>query len=158
MMMVRRNLRRLARDARGAVIIELAISAPIMALFLVGMVDLGRGFSTKLQLEQASQTAIEKVMNGQAKSGDATIATALQVEAANIAVVPTNQVTVDFWLECDGARQSSYTSVCSSTLIARRYMSVSISKVYTPMFAMRFAGASSDGTYTVTGKTSVRTQ
>jgi Flp pilus assembly protein TadG len=148
MMMVRRNLRRLARDARGAVIIELAISAPIMALFLVGMVDLGRGFSTKL----------EKVMNGQAKSGDATIATALQVEAANIAVVPTNQVTVDFWLECDGARQSSYTSVCSSTLIARRYMSVSISKVYTPMFAMRFAGASSDGTYTVTGKTSVRTQ
>lgn len=158
MMMVRGNLRRLARDPRGAVIIELAISAPIMALFLVGMVDLGRGFSTKLQLEQASQTAIEKVMNGQAKSGDASIATALQVEAANIAVVPTNQVTVDFWLECDGARQASYIIPCSPSQASRRYMSVSISKVYTPMFAMRFAGASADGTYTVTGKTSVRTQ
>jgi Flp pilus assembly protein TadG len=142
-------------DERGATIVELAIVAPILAIFLIGMVDLGRGFSTKLQLEQASQTAIEKVMNGQA---DTTLATALQVEAASIAGVPLNQAVVDYWLECDGTRQSNYDSSCTSGQVSRRYMSVVISKIFTPMFSTRFAGAAADGTYTVTGKTGIRIQ
>ena len=145
----------LIRNERGATIIELAIAAPILATFLIGMVDLGRGFSTKLQLEQASQTAIEKVMNGQA---DTTVAAALKVEASTLAGVPLSQVMVDYWLECDGARQSNWASACSAGQASRRYMTVAISKIFTPMFSTRFAGAAADGTYTVTGKTGVRIQ
>jgi hypothetical protein len=37
-------------------------------------------------------------------------------------------------------------------------MSVSITKAFTPMFATKYAGANSDGTYTLTGATGVRIQ
>ena len=52
---------RLARDDRGASIVELALVVPIMGSLLIGMVDLSRAYSHKLKLEQAAQRAIEKV-------------------------------------------------------------------------------------------------
>ena len=54
------SLSRLRNDKRGAAIIELGLAAPILATMLIGMVDLGRGYSMKLQLEQAAQRAIER--------------------------------------------------------------------------------------------------
>jgi hypothetical protein len=108
-----------------------------------------------LQLEQASQRAIEKVMQGQ--STVSTVDT-LRTEAANVAGVEESAVTVDFWLECDGARQASYDGVCPSGQAFSRYMSVSIQKVFTPMFSTRYAGANANGTYTLTGRTGVRIQ
>lgn len=148
-------MRKIIRDQRGAAIIELALVAPVFGAMIVGMVELGQGYSVKLQLEQASQRAIEKVMNGQA---DRTTAAALQVEAATVAGVPTTNVVVDYWLECDGVRQSNYDGACTTGQVYRRYLTVSISKSYTPMFAFKFAGANSDGTYTIVGKTGIRTQ
>ena len=91
------SFRALREDRRGAAIMELALVAPIFATMLIGMVDIGRGYSTKLQLEQAAQSAIEKVMNGQA---DKTSVAALKTEAATTAAVPESDVIVDFWLEC----------------------------------------------------------
>lgn len=155
MMSMMGKLRRLPRDQRGAAIIELAIAAPVFAGLLVGMVDLGRAYSTKLQLEQASQRAIEKVMNGQA---DTTTAIALQTEAATTAGVPLTQVTVDFWLECDGTRATLYSSACGAGQTSRRYMTVAITKSFAPMFSARWAGSNADGTFTLLGKTGVRTQ
>jgi Flp pilus assembly protein TadG len=155
---MRRSLslfRALRRDDRGAAIIELAIVAPIFATLLVGMVDIGRGYSMKLQLEQAAQSSIEKVMNGQA---DKTSAAALKTEAATTAGVSESAVVVDFWLECNSARQGSYDTVCASGTISRRYLTVQISKTFTPMFATKWLGSNTDGTFTVIGKTGVRTQ
>jgi len=146
---------RFREDTRAAAVIELALAAPILATLLIGMVDIGRGYSMKLQLEQAAQRAIEKVMNGQA---DRTSIAALKTEAATTAGVDESAVTVDFWLECDGARQTSYDSTCNSTAISRRYLTVQISKAFSPMFATKWAGANTDGSYTVIGKTGVRTQ
>jgi Flp pilus assembly protein TadG len=149
------RLLNLLRDARGAAVIELALIAPIFSLMFIGMVDLGRAYSTKLQLEQASQRAIEKVMNGQA---DTTVATALKTEAATVAGVPVGQVTVLFWLECNGATAASYDMSCSAGQAQRRYLSVEISKTYTPMFTTKFGEAQTAGFYTLVGKTSVRIQ
>jgi len=149
------RLRAFTRNERGAAVIELALVAPVFAALLIGMVDLGRAYSTKLQLEQASQRAIEKVMNGQA---DTTVATALKTEAANTAGVPLTQATVDFWLECNGTRASDYNTVCGAGQVSRRYLSVTITKAFSPMFSTRFAGANTDGTYTLTGATGVRIQ
>jgi Flp pilus assembly protein TadG len=146
---------RLRGDTRAAAVMELALAAPILATLLIGMVDIGRGYSMKLQLEQAAQRAIEKVMNGQA---DRSSVAALKAEAATTAAVDVSAVTVDFWLECDGTRQASYDSNCSATAISRRYLTVQISKSFSPMFATKWAGANSDGSYTVIGKTGVRTQ
>jgi len=152
-MMMRLN--RLLRDDRGAAIIELALAAPVFAVMIIGMSDMARAYSTKLQLEQASQRSIEKVMNGQATT---TVAEALKTEAATTAGVPESQVTVDYWLECDGARAASYDSGCNPGQVQRRYMSVHISKIFTPMFKIKFGAAKANGNYTLYGKTSVRIQ
>lgn len=150
-----RFARLLARDQRGAAVMELAIIAPVFATMLIGMVDIGRGYSMKLQLEQAAQRSIEKVMNGQA---DKSTAAALKTEAATAAGVAETSVVVDYWLECDSARQASYDTTCSSGAVYRRYLTVQISKTFSPMFSTKFLGANSDGTFTVVGKTGVRTQ
>jgi Flp pilus assembly protein TadG len=145
----------LRRDQRGAAVMELAIVAPIFATMLIGMVDIGRGYSMKLQLEQAAQRSIEKVMNGQA---DKSTAAALKTEAATTAGVPETDVVVDFWLECDSARQTNYDTTCASGAVFRRYLTVQISKTFTPMFSAKWLGANSNGSFTVVGKTGVRTQ
>jgi Flp pilus assembly protein TadG len=148
-------LARLARNERGAAVIEVALVAPLFAALIIGVVDLSRGYSTKLQLEQAAQSAIEKVMNGQATTK---VAAALKTEAASTAQVAESAVTVDFWLECNGVRQGNYETVCPNGQTFARYMSVSIQKVFTPMFSTRYAGANANGTYTLTGRTGVRIQ
>jgi Flp pilus assembly protein TadG len=149
-------IRSLARDERGASIIEMAMVMPVLATLLVGMVDISRAYSAKLQLEQAAQRSIEKVQ--QYRTTSSTYST-LQTEAATAAGVPTTDVTVDFWLECNGTRQASYTTVCPSTDNRVRYITVSITKKFSPMFGTRFfPGANSDGTYTLDAEAGLRTQ
>lgn len=151
----RKSSKGLRGDNRGAAVIELAIIAPVFATMLIGMVDIGRGYSMKLRLEQAAQRSIEKVMNGQA---DKSSAAALKTEAATVAGVAEDKVVVDFWLECNNSRQTNYNTTCATGQVFRRYLTVQITKTFEPMFKLKFLGANSDGTFTVTGKTGVRTQ
>ena len=147
---------RLARNDRGASIIELALVAPVLASLLIGMVDLSRAYSYKLKLEQAAQRAIEKV---QAYQTSTSTYTTLQSEAAAAAGVPTNKVTIDYWLECDGTRASNYESVCTGSQTYARWVTVSVEGTFTPMFRSKYyPRANSDGTFTITGKTGMRTQ
>ncbi len=60
-----KRLSHLFRDERGTSVIELALVAPILASLVIGMSDLSRAYSAKLQLEQAAQRSIEKAMNGE---------------------------------------------------------------------------------------------
>jgi Flp pilus assembly protein TadG len=147
---------RLARDDRGASIIELALVAPVLASLLIGMVDLSRAYSYKLKLEQAAQRAIEKVQAYQTSTS--TYGT-LQSEAAAAAGVPTSNVTIDYWLECDGTRAASYESVCAGGQTYGRWISVTVQGTFTPMFRSKYyPRANSDGTFTIQGKTGMRTQ
>src|SRR3954453_15243564 len=54
-----RNLR---ADVRGVAVIELALVAPILALTVIGIVDMSNAYSRKLALEQGAQRSIEKIM------------------------------------------------------------------------------------------------
>ena len=147
---------RLARDDRGASIIELALVAPVLASLLIGMVDLSRAYSYKLKLEQSAQRAIEKV---QAYQTSTSTYTTLQSEAAAAAGVPTNKVTIDYWLECDGTRASNYESVCTGSQTYARWVTVSVEGTFTPMFRSKYyPRANTDGTFTIVGKTGMRTQ
>ncbi len=151
-----RSFRSLARDERGASIIEMAMLTPVLATLLIGMVDISRAYAAKLQLEQAAQRSIEKVM--QYQTGASTYNT-LYTEAATAAGVPVTDVTVDYWLECNGARSANYTDSCSPGQTYARYVSVAVDKDFQPMFGTRFfPGANSDGTYTITGEAGLRTQ
>jgi Flp pilus assembly protein TadG len=147
---------RLAKDDRGASIIELALVAPVIASLLIGMVDISRAYSYKLKLEQAAQRAIEKVQAYQTTTS--TYGT-LQSEAAAAAGVPTSNVTIDFWLECNGTRASNYESVCASGQTYARWVTVTVQGTFTPMFRSKYyPRANADGTFTIQGKTGMRTQ
>lgn len=147
---------RIARDDRGASIIELALVAPVLASLLVGMVDLSRAYSYKLKLEQAAQRAIEKVQAYQASTNTYTT---LQTEAAAAAGVPSSKVTIDYWLECDGTRQTDYDTSCAGGQTYGRWVTVSIEGTFTPMFRSKYyPRANTDGTFTIIGKTGMRTQ
>ena len=158
-----RKLFLLGSDTAGAVAIEIGLVAPILASMLLGMSELSLGFSAKLKLEQVAQTAIEKVMQGQAKANTDSAAL-LKAEAASLAGVPLANVTVSFFLECVNATSgvavvtTPYTSVCTTTEESRRYMKVIITKAHVPLFGLGFPGTNAAGNYDLTGKTSVRVQ
>src|SRR6266550_2771978 len=105
-----RKIFALIRDSRGTSIIEMALVAPFLATLVIGMVDLSRAYSTKVQLTQAAQRAIEKAMQGKKETS---LYDTLQSEGATAAGVATSDVTVDYWLECNGTRQATYdNTVC----------------------------------------------
>lgn len=148
--------RTLIRDSSGNSVIEMALAAPFLAALLIGMVDLSLGYSTKLQLEQAAQRTIEKVMqqNGMSTNMEAE----LRTEAAAAAGVAESAVTPNIWLECNGVRRSEFNGECASGETYARYVTVDIVKIYTPIFASRYAGADQDGTYTLHGVAGIRIQ
>ena len=142
----------LIRDERGASNVEMGLAAPLLATFLLGMVDLGGAYSAKLRVEQAAQRTIEMVQrNGFANGQQAT----LKAEAESAAGTGST-ATVDAWLECNGVRQTNITDTCTTPPVSR-HVSVSITKPYTPYMKIRWGG-NSNGTYTIHGKAGIRIQ
>ena len=155
---MRRFLSSLRNDDRGAAIIELGIVAPVLALITVGVVDMANGFATKLKLEQASQRAIEKIMQ---TTGNGTAEATIIAEAANQAEVPVENVAVTYRLECDGTVQADPEGECLETQQTAKWVTVTVNDKYEPLFAMKmfkFSGLESDGTYHITAKAGMRTQ
>src|SRR4029453_4034566 len=150
-----RRLKSLLTDEAGASVVELALTAPVLGALLIGMVDISRGYSVKLQVEQAAQRTIEKVMQTDANPSDFT--TALKAEGAAAAGVAQSAVIVDYWLECNNTRQA-WATTCTTGQTYARYVTVDISKTYTPLFRTRFAGANTNGTYTLHGQAGIRLQ
>jgi Flp pilus assembly protein TadG len=157
-----RKLRNLAADDRGTSLIELALATPILAACLMGMVDLSRAYSERLQLEQATQRAIEKVFNNQTQSTSYNTLKSEAVSAAQAAgftEVTDSNVTIDYWLECDGTRQTNYDTNCTGGQVYARYINVAIWRKFTPYFGTQyFPGANSDGTFTIRADAGIRTQ
>jgi Flp pilus assembly protein TadG len=159
---MRLPFRNLSRDESGASVIEMGLLLPVMATVVIGVADVSRAYSQKLILEQAAYRAIEKVQQYYAtestyntlKNEVVTAAT-----AAGFTDVTASNVTVDYWLECNGARQSTYDMNCSSGQVQARWISVDVTHKFSPMFAWRrFPGANSDGSDTLHGRSGLRTQ
>ena len=163
---MRRHLCDLARDERGASIIEMALVAPFLATLVIGMIDISRGYSAKIKLEQVSQRTIEKAMQGMQGDDSTDIFNTLKAEAAQVADVDPSKVEVRYWLECNGVSQNSnpstmaadYEKVCSSGERYSRHLNVRIEKKYTPMFATKWLGSNSDGSFNLVGESGIRVQ
>lgn len=162
------KLRNLFADDRGTSLIEMALATPLLAAVLMGMVDLSRAYSERLQLEQASQRAIEKVFNNQTQS---TSYNTLKAEAktaaheAGFTSVTDSDVKIDYWLECNAVRQgdgtpgNGYNDTCNNSEVYARYINVEIKKKFAPYFGTKyFPGANSDGTFTLKADAGIRTQ
>lgn len=156
-------IRTLARAEQGNSFVEMALAAPFLTTLLVGMVDVSRAYSTKLQVEQAAQRTIEQVM--QQTSVGSNYSAVLKTEGAAAAGVAESAVTPDNWLECsaDGlawTRAANFTDSCDATTpMYARYVTVEISKTFKPFFSSKyFPGTDNQGNYTLKGKAGVRVQ
>lgn len=165
---------RITRDEAGAAVIELAMVAPVLALAVVGIVDVSNGYSRKLALEQGAQRAIEKIMQTtQAQTVNNTLANeaVCQVNGMNAdgtcktTPITTNDVTVTYRLECTASNGTVtvFTGVAAATNCPTgqrqaQYISVRVNSIYTPLFPTRWAGMSSDGTYRIWAQAGMRTQ
>lgn len=146
-------------DTRGASVIELALVIPLLSIMFMGMVDASRIIARGHQLEQATQRAIEKATSyGQNGSDFSDI----DDEAAIAAGVTTDDVTVDYWLECEGVRQTDFYGVCGSGKEISRHILVAVEDGYTPIFPYGplggVIGMDPDGSIPLTADASVRIQ
>lgn len=164
--MTARFLSTLRSDKRGAAVVELALTAPFLAALVIGVTDMARGYSLKLQLEQAAQRSIEKVE--QQKSVSQSYDTGMTAEATSAMTdagySTGNTITPDSWVECSSngtswTRQTNFTDACASSEMTARYVKVTISRAFSPMFPSRhWPGANQDGSITVSGTAAVRVQ
>lgn len=148
-------LSRLRRDRRGVATIELAMLAPILATFIIGVGDMSNAFGRKLALEQGTQRAIEKVMQ---TSADDTVEATIRSEVAAQTGIPTSNVTVTYQLECNQVVQTDYATTCSTGQKEARYIIVRATDRYTPMFPVHFSAINADGTYHFSATVGMRTQ
>jgi Flp pilus assembly protein TadG len=149
----------LRRDERGVSVIEFALVAPIMMALILGVTDLSRAFATRLTLQQAANRAIEKAGVGTVQSDY----NYLKADAATAAGVAQTAVTVDSWVECDGTRQATFASECTTAQQIARYVQVTVNANFAPMFSYGPLGrnvfaTAADGTVPMTGKAALRIQ
>ena len=132
--------------------------APVLAALLIGAVDIARGVSAKLRLEQAAQRTIELV---QRSNYELTDNPTLKADAEAAAGAGSTAV-VTAWLECNhNGTKLDYTTGACGTLTDpfARYVQITVTKPFTPMFGTRFfPGANVNGTFTVRAVAGVRTQ
>lgn len=160
-----RRLRKLGCDSAGTAVIELALIAPVLALMIVGIADVSIAYGRRLELEQAVQRSIEKVMQ---TTGDTTVAgtikkeTVCQINGTNddnscaTGRLTAEEVTVTYRLECtDGAGTATVqTSTDADAFDALEcanasdtpvgYVQVTAVDTYTPMFKIHFGTGDND--------------
>lgn len=175
-----RSLNNLIRQERGAAVIELAMVAPVLALGVIGIVDMSNAFSRKLALEQGAQRAVEKIMQ---TTEDDTVENTLKNEVqcqvngigssgtCNLTPVAASDITVTYRLECTasgGAITTQFNTdpvafdalTCpAGTASEARYIEVLVNDKYVPLFPLHFSAINSaDGTYHLSATAGMRTQ
>lgn len=152
-------LRRVARDTRGVSVIEFAFVAPVLVLFLVGIIDAGRAYSAKLTLDQTVYRALEKAVVGTNQTDYASI---LRTEVQNTAGYSASDViTVNQWLECNlNGTKLAYDANCGATEQSTRYIQLKVDRSFTPSYnyGKWFMGAASNGNITLSSTWTVRMQ
>lgn len=147
----------LLADERGNSFIEMAFVAPILAALLVGMIDISRAYSDRVDLEQAAQRTVEKVqISNYIQSDDTTLKSEAETAAG-----PGSTATVTEWLQCGSdTTQLDYASgTCANGVATARFIQISITKNFTPLFTNSvFANKNADGTVTLHATAGVRVQ
>jgi Flp pilus assembly protein TadG len=141
----------LLRSEEGGTLIEFGFIAPVLLIFIAGIVDLGRGLSEQHRLHQAVNRALE-IPQVRTRENSYTF---IGAEAASAAGVPVSAVTVEHWTECNGATRT-WEDDCASTEPAR-FVRVTIVKGFAPMFgSMGFLNLAPNGTLPLTARGTLR--
>lgn len=135
-------IQRLIRDKSGVGFVELALAAPLLALMFLGMIDMSKVISTRVDLEQAAQRTTDLALAKRPPNGNTAY---LKAEAVAASGVSASDVTVTLTCECDGVVQSKFTDSCGSGQVTKRFAKVSIKKQVSTGFNWRIVGAMFSG-------------
>ena len=167
---------RLLGDRRGAAVIELALAAPVLAIMISGVADISIAYGRELELEQGVQRSIERVMQ---TTGEDTVEATIVDEAVcqvngrisntscYTSPLAASDVTVKYRMECTdvGGTMTPYETNdsttfsgwnCTGTDKEARYIGVTATEEYTPIFPIHFL-TGSDGKYHLSATAGMRT-
>lgn len=154
---LRLRLRRFQDDERGLSIVEFAAIAPFLGLLIVGVADLGRGYTERFAVQQAANRTLELAHSGTRTNNY----DFLEAEAETAAGVGSDAVLTQ-WLECtdaNGARVTkTFISTCSSGQQTARYVTLELSKPFVPVFTSAGYPKEADGTIKLKARASLRVQ
>ncbi|KEQ53686.1 TadE/TadG family type IV pilus assembly protein [Sphingobium chlorophenolicum] len=156
-------MKRLFADSIGTSTVELALIMPVLVLLACMAGDVAMAFKAKIALQRAAErTGQLATVGGYANDTSKTQAAYnnLAADAAAAAGVSTNNVTVTPTLLCDATVQTASPEVpCADGQQTKRYVAITISGSYTPMFAKLMPGSNwSTNGIPLTGSASVRLQ
>ena len=121
------------RDSSGTGALELALALPILLVLFAGMIDLSRVIAGRIDMEQAAIRATDYALAVR-PAGRAEAISRIRNEAAAAGDVPSGDVSVDIFLECNGVRQGNFNSVCTSSQDQARFVSVAVSQDVNAIF------------------------
>ncbi|HEX8579140.1 MAG TPA: TadE/TadG family type IV pilus assembly protein [Allosphingosinicella sp.] len=128
-----RLLRPMLRDERGVSAVEFAFLAPVLSVLIVGMIDFSSAISQRFTLQQAVNRSLEMIQANRAPvgaNGGSPDYTFLKQEVASAANIPLGNVTMEQWLECNGAKQGSFTGTCPDNNDTARYLQLKATKEF----------------------------
>lgn len=177
---------RVLRNERGAAVIELALVAPVLALGIIGIVDMSNAYTRKLGLEQGVQRAVEKIANTTENATvESTLANEVKCQVNGYTTTSTTSggvttttttcntsatqnITVTWRLDCttggstrtgsttDSSVYDTWAAACTGTRAG--YVQVTVTDKYSPLFPVHFASFdTSDSTYHLSATAGVRT-
>ena len=142
-------LRRMARDERGLSVVELGLVAPVLTLFVAGIIDLSMGLAQRFAMQQAVNQSLELVMARPPEidlNEDEPDFAYVKAAAASAAGVTEEQVDLDWWLQCDEERMPEFDDLCDTGQDSARYLSVEVEKPFSGNFFVGDTTIVVDGT------------
>ena len=128
-----RDLLSCLRDARGAVIIETAIAAPVLALLGLGAFQVSQAYARQHELQTGADDAASMALAGwDSDTGDTT---AIKEVLKRTLTLDDTQVTITKKFRCgtDLAYVADIT-ICAPGTIVTTYLDIRLTDTYTPMW------------------------
>jgi len=156
------RLRKLVQDRSGNSVMEFALFAPVLAMFLVGISDMAMGLARKFKIEQASYRSLEMISVGSRQPDYEVL---IKPDAAAASGEPEANITVTSWLECNGVRKPDFNEACAPenktagtpAEETARFVKVEIVSDYEPTFAyMANLMGGADGKVRLTARSTIR--
>lgn len=135
-MMLRLAFQRFFKDRRGVAAVELALALPILTVMALGSIDLARGFSYKMNLQQYAQSGADFIVaNGESIPTEAQVKT----EVAAVSGLATTAITVTKWTECNRGKNGTlpYDTCPGSSDEKANYMQIAVTDTYDPILDIK---------------------
>lgn len=129
------TLRSLARDRRGAAVVETAIGLPVLLTMAFAFIDLTQGFAYRMTMQQNAQVGADFVTAaGKTVPSD----TAIKSEIVKATGLDSSAITINRHFDCNGLRAATQAVGCPAVLDLRvNYMTITVKGNYDPVLKIK---------------------